>query len=351
MHHYVAQLTLRGFANEKNQITTVPLGGGEPYTQSVERTAAENHYNTVRNKHGDTSDIVEKTIAEHIEGPAAAPLKAIAAGNWVEDEERSAVALFLSLQHVRIPAQRAFRDSTTDLLLKLQMAADGPSGMRRILEAERGGPVPDEDVEAAWEELRDFDDWSFKLPREHHIKQTLELAVETAPIFEREYSWSVMQWARRHLLTSDLPVVLVAAPDAPSWRGVGLLTAGQIWFPVDRHTALVLTNRSLTSAANGASLAGTAAVARRVNSLVASAAYRRVFHHPDDALADLVVKDFVLPEPREITHETDHTTFLMGRLRSMAEWHFKNPDQPHPMSRAAPSSPPPPGARPWRPES
>lgn len=40
----------------------------------------------------------------------------------------------------------------------------------------------------------------------------------------------------------------------------------------------------------------------------------------------------MLPKPAEPGIDSDHNNELRDALRSMAEWHFEHPDQPHPMS-------------------
>lgn len=60
---------------------------------------------------------------------------------------------------------------------------------------------------------------------------------------------------------------------------------------------------------------GTAEMARRANRSLVEAAHRRIYHHPDDALDDLLRPDFVLPTPALVGFDTSHNTQLRDRLR------------------------------------
>lgn len=344
-HHFLPQMILRGFATD-DRVMTVELGDGRSYVQPVAKAAAENNYNTVELDGGTQSDVAERFIAEEIESPAAAVLARIAAGGWFFDAaERASVARFLTLQYLRVPWRRAQSNAMADWLMKLDLAAGGPNELRRGMEKRTGHPVTDQDVAEVWASVRDFDDWKLALSREHHVIDSLRMVDEFAPGVAGIYEWAVMRWEHKRILTSDSPVLLQRHRDAQQWQGVGLLTAGSIWFPIDRRTALVLVPRSDERGFEGRELPPSAAAARRLNRGLVLDAYQRFYHHPDDTLDGLLGAGFELPKPAEPGIDSDHNNELRDALRSMAEWHFEHPDQPHPMSGKTPH--PDSGIEPW----
>jgi hypothetical protein len=346
-HHFVPQLILEGFALD-GQIGTLDLGSRKAYIQSVRTAAAENNYNTVELEGGAKSDAAERAIAEAIEGPAAGVVRNIVSGGWIGcDDERVALARLIALQFLRVPAQREQRDAMADLLAKLQLAAGGPNQLREVLRATEGREVSDEEVLEAWKQLRDFDEWQVKQSQDQHVAETLTLTDEFFPGLIELYDWAVVRWQRKHLLTSDVPLLLVPMSDWPAWRGVGLYTAGTLCFPLSRTTSLMLVHRARGQNVDGLELVPTAAKARSINRGLVHMARERVFHHPEDELEDLVGHDFDLPTPEAISYADDHNSKLIESLRQMGEWHFENPDQPHPMA-GAPEVSPPEGAEPWR---
>src|SRR4051812_44382632 len=110
-HHYLPQFILSGFARD-GRIATRDLVTGASYVQAIAKAAAENDYNTVELDGDVKSDIAEAAIATDIEGPASTILHRIATGGWLETaDERRAVALFLTLQYLRVPAHREMKNA------------------------------------------------------------------------------------------------------------------------------------------------------------------------------------------------------------------------------------------------
>lgn len=355
LHHFVPQLLLRGFAGHRERLITFDRTTSRTFPQPVGQAAAANDYNTVETPEG-PSDLAEQLIANEIEGRASEGIRRLRDGLWLErDVDHLAVATLMAFQYLRVPAQREMADQMATSLMKLQVAAGGPRAIREALEA-NGQACTDEEVDAIWQGMTAFDAWNLKLTSAHHVQSSLEMLEVCAKALRFGFHWSVARWERRALLTSDHPVVLVRGEDHAAWSGVGLMTAGSILMAVDRHTALVLTNRGdlevrgAGDAPDGAVLKGTFSMARGINAGAALQAGRFVFHHPDDDLDDLVGPQGRPgpPSPHLIDPHTGRD--MRDKLVQMSNWHAANPDQPHPMA-AMPPLPmptPPPGARPVR---
>jgi hypothetical protein len=329
-HHFLPQLILRGFDRD-GQVGTFDREQQKAFRQSIERAAAENDYNTLLLEDGSLSDTAETLIGSLIEGPAGKVLARIADGGWIETEkERLSVSRFVCFQFLRVPSNREQMDAAADQLMKLDMAAGGPVKLREVLEKQFQRPVTDDEVREHWDAIKDFDDWTLALPREHHVQESLEMVDEFTPALASAYCWCVMRWTRCHLLTSDNPVVLF--PPDGSIGPVGLYTAGAIYMSISRTTALVLTHRAVSPLADGQELAGTFAMARRLNGATAATGRRWIYHHPDDNLEDLLGPGWSLPTIAPLTMEDDHSRELRRRLALMSEWAFEHPEEPHPMS-------------------
>lgn len=343
-HHYVPQLILRGFAKD-GQVATYDLVDQRRYVQEVSDAAAENDYNTVEID-GTKTDHAERAMAA-IEDAAAPALARIAAGGWVSPADKTRVARFLALQYVRVPRNRAHSDGLADQVMKLEIAAAGPEGLKEAMAESGREPPSDDEVQSAWRSIRDFD-WTATLPREHHVVDSLRMLDELSPMLVDLYSWCVIRWQRRTILTGDVPVLLTAARDWPAWRGVGLGTAGTIYFAISRTCALVLANARQMPNLDGVTLPATVQGARAINQLTTQAANCRVYLHPDDDIADLVAPTFAIPVPTAVDLETAHAAELRRNLVAANEYAFEHPDEPHPLAGLASVSVPPPNARPLR---
>lgn len=328
-HHYVPQLILRGFA-KSDRLVCHDLLEDRSYRTAVGDAAAQNDYNTIETIAGDRSDAAE-TLMSSLETAAAPPLERVRSGAWLRDErDKVAVARFLTLQYLRVPRQRSFSDALLDSVLKLQLAASGPRGIAEAMTARGEVPTPEAVLEE-WAAVKSFD-WRASKPSAKHVVETLDRVDEFAPMLFGVYSWCVVHWERRYILTGDNPLLLVPAADWPAWSGVGLGTAGRIYFGLDRSCALVLVSKVDGEFPDGTALRPSVASARDLCRATASAATARIYHHPDDKLTDLVGNDFKLPVPQAVNLEDDHAVKLRTALAAMGEHAYRNPGEPHPMS-------------------
>jgi hypothetical protein len=206
LHHFVPRLILRGFANgEVIQVADL-ADNGRSFPQSIYVAAAENDYNTFRLDDGAVSDAAEKAIADIVEGPTGDVIARISQGGWFQnDEEIQAVSRLVVFQRLRVLVRRDEADALADLMMKLDMAAQGPAGMRDALTKGLGRDPTSDEVADYWDSVKDFDEWKLERPREAHVADSLEMLEEFSPMLLAGYSWHVMRWQRRHLLTSDSP--------------------------------------------------------------------------------------------------------------------------------------------------
>jgi hypothetical protein len=133
------------------------------------------------------------------------------------------------------------------------------------------------------------DDVEFVAHQNEFIGIMLNSAMAGFPhLFRR--SFSVMHFAEPGLVLSDQPVVLHRNRPKPR-SGVGVLTADEIWFPLDRHNVLTLHNRppSAFGVVNAPSM-----LRDSFNRAVMWNAASEIYCHPDDLD---IVQTAELPEP------------------------------------------------------
>ncbi|MFL6241742.1 MAG: DUF4238 domain-containing protein [Acidimicrobiia bacterium] len=281
-HHWVPQLYLSRFANERQQLLTVDLATGKRFRQSIRDAAAANNYNEIVEEDGSKSDWAEGYFAQ-LEGNTARSITEILDKGVFppRGEDRLWLAFHVAFQHLRSPVARRFHDELAEHTFKLEIAAGGPNRLRDVLEAE-GFTASDDDVAEHWDAISAFD-WSLAMPTSEHIRLALELGSEVAPAIASMH-WNLVHFERKRLLTSDHPVGLMSTADKPSWMGMGFFNATLISLPLDRRTALLI--RPLLpierSVPENAAIPPTAKFARILNQLTVNSADRWVYHHPED---------------------------------------------------------------------
>lgn len=120
--------------------------------------------------------------------------------------------------------------------------------------------------------------------------------------------WTLVQFNRRSLITSDAPVGLVQNEEDEPWMGVGYKTAWGITFPLTRKLGLLMSSpepiiesgnpvERVHDGAFDAIIPGTTRLESFFNEHTVANASECLFHHPNDG-------KFVpelLPEPRRVT--------------------------------------------------
>ncbi|WP_456598819.1 DUF4238 domain-containing protein [Blastococcus sp. SYSU DS0616] len=302
-HHTVPRFYLRGFA-EHERVVTVRLPGEQRFPQSInDASVAKNFYAVAGHEDGD--DVIEKGLSE-VEGATAEVFKKIGNGTWpLLLQDRMALGYFVALQATRLPAQRRTMDHITRQVLRLEVGAGGKPGLRRRLE-QRGSEVTDELVETLWKQATRPEGPPIERPNVEHIKQMIELADELHKYIVGR-PWTLVQFVRRSLITSDAPVGLVPDPQDEPWAGVGYMTAWGITFPLTRKLGLLMGSpeplieldipvQRTHEGATDTTRAGTTQLERFFNHHTVMNASEWLFHHPED-------REFVpeqLPEPSPV---------------------------------------------------
>jgi hypothetical protein len=299
--HTVSRFYLKGFAAEGRTLTRVPLGdpsGAHPVSVS-DATVMRDFYSVERGD-GTLDDFFERAFGE-VEGEAAPALRRALdpASPWPLDKDDKAVlALWVALQHLRSESIRTARTNIDALMIRLVVGTSGKHALRRHIEASEGAAISDARLDAEWADLTRPGGTQLADDVAAHLTSIAELLSPTAHMLY-DQQWSLDQFQRKVLVTSDHPVVLLPHPDAHPWEGTGLATSGGFAVPLDRRDALVI---GASPGLPDMRVPGNAALANRINAGVVANARRAVYHHPDDAE---VVTGLRLPPVREYEVEPD----------------------------------------------
>ncbi|WP_055548669.1 DUF4238 domain-containing protein [Streptomyces kanamyceticus] len=275
-HHTVPRLLLRRFADGQ-RIMRVPLDGGERRLVGIADVTVQRDFYSMLDENGQLDDTVEDMLAE-LEGKAAKVIREITDGAWpLPVAERAVLAEWMAAQYARIPAARKARNEMADHLGKVMIAMGGKPEIRRRLEETSTEPVSDEQVDALWDELTDFDGYYAEMSVNEHMA-SMGQSMRTACEVFMARSWGLIKFEHRTLLIPDHPVTLVRADDAPRFRGVGIGNAAGILMPIDRRVAIIMASPGHDDFIERPNTK----LAKELNQRFADNARRELFHHPDD---------------------------------------------------------------------
>jgi hypothetical protein len=283
-HHFIPQCHLRRFADGDKRIARISID--DPHRRDVTNiknvAVVSDLYTIIDEQIGETM-AVERLLAA-LDGAVVAPIERLAYGVLFppQRQDRLTMAMWLSFLHVRGPSFRRHYEAMTDNLFKLDMSLIRDEATARAwLMRDNNRPEPtDEEVRELLDAVEDLDDWEVSPHQNEMVKQMLYLAKRATPFFLCRY-WVVTKFSQPGLVLPDSPLVMYQKPEHHSpWLGVGLATADEIWFPLDRSTLLTLH----TDGSVGDKVIRPPFVPDidHVNEFLVSQAHREVYCHPDD---------------------------------------------------------------------
>jgi hypothetical protein len=303
LHHTVPKFYLRGFADHREWITTVRLPGDRSYMQSIEKSAAINHFYSI-DGHPDGQDVFEEALSD-MEGSAATVLRAIEAGKWpLSEEQRGTLATFMAVQALRGPDHRRSMDYLAAQMTRLEVEFTGREKVQQWVQKRHGVELDDDEAEKVWRQATQPGGPPITLAPIAHIEQIVQSADELLPYISGR-PWMLIQFSRRSLVTCDSPVGLVPAEDREPWEGVGFATAWGITFPLTRKLGLIMSDvkpmietgypvEQVRAGRLDSVERGTTATEKFINDSTVHSASEYVYRHPGD-------EDFLptpLPERR-----------------------------------------------------
>lgn len=313
-NHVVPVHYLAGFSDADGRIVQVRFVDNQPRTISRRDAAVRSNFYNVEFD-GEPSNRFEDALSD-VESAAADPLRRLARGNGPFSlGDREAVAMWCAAQYLRGPDIRQAQSDLMDMLLKADVLGRGPTGVREALKHTLGRAPTEDEVADWWDWMSDIDGYRLEARAEHQLQAMADAwGPCTASFLAR--SWSVLQFKRRRLGTSDTPLLMVPYLDQPLGPAAGFANARYVMLPLARDALLIMGELELSDDAKRAPIParqGNTKWERTVNALVAGAARTAVFHHPDDN----PFRDIDLPEARD--REVDGADQLFETVTAMRE--------------------------------
>lgn len=243
-HHSVPVHYLRRFTGENGLVWVYPLDSGEPKQIHPHNTAVERFLYSPEVGGKPQDDTLERVLADCVDGPASPSLERLIAGEEVLPEDRAAIALYVALQEIRVPAFRDQVRANLEQILRVTVdrLMERPDHLRE--KATEFG----EDPEAVIAGLRGIQEGSLEIQATKitWLQNLFEIARDTAPLIAR-ISWLVVEAPPQfEFVTCDCPVVKVRTD-----RAVPLLYAGGWISPSAEATLILDPENALVIAAEG----------------------------------------------------------------------------------------------------
>lgn len=292
-HHLLPQLHQRYFGSDQGRIATVERATGRRYVAPISDTVTERDFYTALDESGAKDGRSDQLLAR-IEADAAPVIRQlVTAGAFARFPPsagaREAMCWFLAFQKIRGRASRKKTELLGDAYMHIMIPQNMSAGdAEEWLRARDQEPTP-EAVAQVLDLSASVDETEFVPDPNAHIAMMAPVALK---VFEELVlrRWYMAEYAEPSLVTCDEPVVLVFEEDPPRLRGVGLVDAAEVWFPLSPRHLLVLAKECYGTQCR---VRADPASARDVNRRIAANAYESIHMHPDhDHLAGID-----LPEP------------------------------------------------------
>lgn len=299
-NHFVPDFQLKGFADRQGMIWVYDRKTKQYRHQSTKDTALIKNYYRIEKK-GKYSMEIEQLLSQ-IEGLASAVFKKFEIGEQISDEEKANVAMFVALQHTRVPTyekvSNEMQEKMITKLYKLQFnSVDATREELRKLEKITGEKVSDDNAQEIFDIIQN-DKLKVGIPRQNTIRSMLQLASHIA-IYLVQMDWMLIRAPKNTaFITTDNPfIILPPEKPVPFW-GVGIITPGaKKGLPISPNLCLFMGDKGskfVTGIISRDKVRG-------LNISFARTSDRFVFARDKDHLVDIVRKSHVdeIPIERE----------------------------------------------------
>ncbi len=203
-HHTVPRCYLQNFTDEKGFVWVLDTNN-KIFNIKPENILVENHFYTITLKNGEKSLIIEDTLSD-IEGHYAGIFaEKISKDEFLTDEERARVAIFISLMKFRTPSER---ESTRDMLNQVK---DWAKNFNNKLKESPNKHAISEAIPYGGKSitLEELDDYIENFD-ENNSKSLIDHAIHVAQIIF-DMKWAIVSCddLNNKFVTSDDPFVMV----------------------------------------------------------------------------------------------------------------------------------------------
>jgi hypothetical protein len=221
--------------------------------------------------------VIESRLLGEIETSCAPALRRLVSGSFPpSQDDRELTSLFLAALWARGEDRIEQVEATLRQLAELTAVNITEDAARRAIKATQEREPTDDEVRFTVEYLSNPDNYRIKVDRNRVLQRAFEFD-GAIPWFLRR-QWILLRAGNAAFLSSDAPIALWSRPPFRPY-GVGLATAEEIIFPVDRKHALVMVHESKHGQL---AIDAPLKMVRKVNGCVAVNARRSIIHHPSD---------------------------------------------------------------------
>lgn len=243
LHHFVPKFHLRRFANELEQVC-VRSRDGKRFTTSIRNVAAVSGLYRVPGQR----PTAEYSLGD-FEGEAAKAIEQLLSSGSLPrsgSSEHQAIALLMALQLSRSPDDAKRIEFALDVADTVDERPVSMRSMRAYLQEWVLGFEPaDPEVRSACDWVNYLLDQPDMMTRDEaatfRLQTMFDRALRIIAPHLQERMWSLEVSREVELITSDRPVTLWHPPSHEDrFRGIGVVQAAEIWFPLDPTRMLVL---------------------------------------------------------------------------------------------------------------
>lgn len=278
-HHYVPQLYLRRFANERQQLqVTERAPPHKSYKSHVRDVASERLFYRLETESGPSLEL-EKALSQ-LESEFHTSITNLTTKAFPPSaDDREVMSFFIALQWLRGRDQRDSFAKLYDQFMKVVLVNTPRTTIRHVLEQQLGREPTEAEVEKGIHDLKTTSAYRVTPGNNTAVVQVLSMAPGLGRVASSR-TWQLLRFPSPCLLTSDSPVVTWTHPKnrgGPfSMEGFGM--CDEIRIPLDSQHVLIVAR---DAPAGEITREGTPEQAKALNYSVASNGYLRIFHHPD----------------------------------------------------------------------
>lgn len=227
-HHTVPQFYMKGFLDKRiGKIAVLNKESKNISYQAVRNTAGVAGFYNILSNSGEEIDAIENLYSQ-TEDEAARITRCIVKNAFIPPpghKYRETLSRYLSMQFFRTIKSRRREQLISDYCTKSLLIEK----------------IKEKDANTLTKTQRDFLEYphqigEFTLSQDSATILEINMAKEYYFLFY-ERPWSLLCYNKPSLLTSDNPIVLCPYPSS---KNNGLLTASEIWFPIDSRHLLIL---------------------------------------------------------------------------------------------------------------
>lgn len=241
-HHLVPRFYLERWAVPGRALKAIRRSTGEVLVRRAKTVAFETDAYAIESPIEGKSYVVEEALSA-LESEAAIALRNMLSSWPPSQKDKESWSLLMAFQLTRGAAFRDNQNTIAEYMLKTQMALDSrePAVMHQRLEAAGLEPT-DENLELLREMMDEPDSYRMALRPAYLLKHAFEIAFEALRyLVLRE--WSLVHIDLPLFVTCDHPLSLHSrSQNLGPFGSVGLMTADEIWMPLDPRVVLVMTH-------------------------------------------------------------------------------------------------------------